>query len=572
MENCYIGSNTCDVYAGGIVELGSDDAVLRNCTIVDNVVKERGAVYANSGATVWNNLVWGNVNTAGATANWSANGSGKTGQWDYNCTTPTAGLGGAHNVGSDPLLRDDRMHFKGFSPCRGAADPDNHPAFDIEGQVRTDPSIGAFEYVATPTMEAAIGVSAATGSLPEGITVTALVDGGTAPYSYSWDFDGDGKEDAVTAVAQIQRAGSFTPLLTVTDATEQSIDVAYDGALVIHAAGAATYYVDGVGGQDDASHGGTPENAWKTLSYALASPLVFDGDEIVLLKGSHRFTEETLKVEKAVTIRGAGEAWETSIDGQYSGNVNNRHHLELTAAGAVLHSLSVTNCYDGTIATLKVSADAIVSNVIFSAINIYAAGALQMSEGLATHCWIRDCSARNYRLVYLQGTSRMENCYIGSNACDVNTGGIVELYSNAAVLRNCTIANNTSMNKGAVYVSYSSGSASVWNNLIWGNADVSGDTANWSVNAAGRTGSWASNCTSPIEGLAGANNIEKNPLFLARVRTPWRLSGSSPCRHAGDDALAPAGTDIEGRPRKFGRHVDIGCSECMAAGFGVVVR
>jgi len=153
-------------------------------------------------------------------------------------------------------------------------------------------------------------------------------------------------------------------------------------------ASATVREVDPVNGTDDVD-----SPVWATLSFAVEHADA--GDEIVLAKGSHRFTEVTLVVEKAVTIRGAGEAWETAIDGQYGGNVNNRHHLELAAAGAVLHSLSVTNCYDGTIATLKVSADAIVSNVAFSAINVYSAGALQMSAGLATHCWISNCAARN---------------------------------------------------------------------------------------------------------------------------------------------------------------------------------
>ena len=97
-----------------------------------------------------------------------------------------------------------------------------------------------------------------------------------------------------------------------------------------------------------------------------------------------------------------------------------------------------------------------------------------------------------------------------------------------------------------------------------------GATLNWTANGTGKTGKWASNCTSPIEGLADANNIEEDPLFS--TRKPWRLTADSPCCDVGDNARAPTGTDIDGRPRIFGRCVDIGCSEYVPSGLGIFIR
>ena len=54
--------------------------------------------------------------------------------------------------------------------------------------------------------------------------------------------------------------------------------------------------------------------------------------------------------------------------------------------------------------------------------------------------------------------------------------------------------------------------------------------------------------------------------------TAYHLTAASPCRNAGSDALAAMGVDLDGNPRKVGRHVDLGCFEFGGTGMSVLVR
>lgn len=68
-----------------------------------------------------------------------------------------------------------------------------------------------------------LSASSASPNVRADLTYTAAVGGGTAPYSYAWDIDGDGVDDRVSSQNQIttryERAASFDARLRVTDAT-----------------------------------------------------------------------------------------------------------------------------------------------------------------------------------------------------------------------------------------------------------------------------------------------------------------------------------------------------------------
>ena len=89
-----------------------------------------------------------------------------------------------------------------------------------------------------------------------------------------------------------------------------------------------------------------------------------DGDEIVMAKRTF-VLEAQLKVTRAVTLRGAGENWETVIDG--NGSVDG---MALTAVGAKLHNFTLTNCggmWAGS-AGVNMSSASTISNVVFRGI------------------------------------------------------------------------------------------------------------------------------------------------------------------------------------------------------------
>ncbi|HEY3268603.1 MAG TPA: right-handed parallel beta-helix repeat-containing protein [Armatimonadota bacterium] len=163
---------------------------------------------------------------------------------------------------------------------------------------------------------------------------------------------------------------------------------------------------------------------------------------------------------------------------------------------------------------------------------------------------------------------------------ETSVGGVA--MGGAAVLRDCLIARNTALSDfnafpgvqaaaGAVIanntiVNHSgdavtlAGSGTVINNIIASNTT--------GVNAADTAPIVAHNCFfgngANAVGLpdpAGQNgNIEGAPLFASA--TDFRLAAASPCVDAGENsAVTPGEADLDGKPRKQGGSVDIGCYE-----------
>ena len=114
-----------------------------------------------------------------------------------------------------------------------------------------------------------------------------------------------------------------------------------------------------------------------------------------------------------------------------------------------------------------------------------------------------------------------------------------------------------------------SGDAVVENNLVADNVEtVSG--AEYGCVAQGGA-AFLHNCAKNAAGLPGEGNVEAAGAVY-RVRGGMVDSpASSPCRNAGrnEDWMAEA-TDLYGRPRLFGKRVDIGAAECQS-GAGTVI-
>ena len=337
-------------------------------------------------------------------------------------------------------------------------------------------------------------------------------------------------------------------------------------ALALNGLG-STYYVDYVNGKDDAEHGGAEgSGAWKTLAYALASPLVGANDEIVLAPGDHDFSG-TMTVDKAVTIRGTGAPTETVL--------GNGEKLVISADEALIHSLSLVNIHKGNDDSVSLMGNSVISNAVISNVgggNDPACG-VGLSDGLLTHTVITNCPAVPFMykgLVSLRGKAKMENCLVVGNT--IEKAGAVNIRDSNVIVRNCTVADNKVKTAGAAaMIMYFGGT--VANTIIWGNTDTSSApvTADWGVATGGSTTKWTANCTSVTNGLTGVKNLEADPLFSSKE--PYHIARTSPCRNKGDDTLvAPGETDLDGNPRKKGRHVDIGCYEVDGPGMSVTVR
>jgi len=156
--NCLIKSNTAAVAGGGVEHVGG--GTLRNCivsvnlatnsgggvycyqggkvescVISRNTATNAGGLYAESGGTIMNTIIYSNSAVSGT--NYANSGPGIT--YSYSCTQPL--VAGAGNISSDPVFlgaMSGDFHFNVGSPCvdRGTSQSWMAGAVDLDGSTR----------------------------------------------------------------------------------------------------------------------------------------------------------------------------------------------------------------------------------------------------------------------------------------------------------------------------------------------------------------------------------------------------------------------------------------------------
>ena len=597
LENCYIAGNTATKgsrYFAGILYVDNANAVVRNCTIVNNVFNNAGgygALCMFQKAKIQNNIIYGHVDDkSGSDCNWSCSSANMANCYG-NCTTPLLGSADNGNTDENPLLQDDAMHFYQSSPCNQAAvvatgvSATDH---DLDGNPRGEhPSIGAFEYVDLGGLSCLVEASSSSAVLPSTVTLSVQFDGSyTEPLSYAWDFNGDGVVDSTAAAPVLNTVGVYTPSVTVTDAASKSASASYGDRIVIYDEGGNVYVTSK---ENPAS--APPYSTWTTaatniydaMDYALA------GRTIYLDAGRHSLTSR-VDVYKAVTIASTNATEATSFRRTNGGNYQ---YFHLENASSVLKEITVANSTFGNNSGAIVSigngklrgcrfigntisgagavsiggANGAIERCVFignstSTTNGYGPAAIKLNAGGT----VRDC-------LFVCNTNKAMKV---SNIYFHNCGGVVECNDSSAKIYNSTFVGNVSWVDlpGGIY---NPNKGTVKNCISYGNLarDASTGTytnANGIGVAQGTTWDKISNCCvwPQTESYAGYTEIVcEDPLFKNADAGDYTLSSGSPCINAGTNLHFNASyLDLAGNPRifKFGKKsgiIDIGCYEAF---------
>ncbi|MHC4527065.1 MAG: right-handed parallel beta-helix repeat-containing protein, partial [Planctomycetota bacterium] len=138
LKNCIFNGN-CAYNDGGAMFNYQCSTLVINCTFSVNAANNEGGGIYNylSDPTLTNCILWANADSGPAGMAAQIDGSG-TPSINYCCVQGCTGsLGGAGNIGTDPLLTPDD-HLLAGSPCFNAGDPNiEYPLqYDIDGELR----------------------------------------------------------------------------------------------------------------------------------------------------------------------------------------------------------------------------------------------------------------------------------------------------------------------------------------------------------------------------------------------------------------------------------------------------
>ena len=576
-------------HAAGAV-LGSD-ALLENCTIVNNTGDSTGGVRIDGGSAV-NCVVANNRSTASGTA-YDNIYPGTESKFTSCAIVADASSGYFANYAAGDF------HPASGSPLidAGAARADA-PATDLSGAARVMGSaidIGAYEFDS-----AALSVSlTATPSqtfAPANVTFSATVSGtnGTESLRFAWTIGGVDRGTtsvgtytaSFTDCGRIDAAVRVTNLSTGTSAEDAKAGLVYVVPRVMHVV-----------------HGNaTAAFPYDTLANAASN--VFDavdtaiaGCVVELAPGIHT-NLTTLLVDKDVTVRGGGSSPADTVMFVNSKSRTGNRSFELNAAGARFENL-----------TLKPMGASAVYN--FFGVRLGASGgtvtncavtgeAFEMmiqnngDLGVVTHTVITNCYVTTYSgagswkalVGDYSGAGRWSNLLIARNR--FNAGELFPIVWLRGEMDHCTIVSNNLVRNGAIDLDDDSGlrGRGVYVRHIRTLADTtvvrgcifSGNMTNGvPCLLTGGPGTFH-NCLGDHAGpysalgadavIAPADSVFRNP-----SAGNWHLHGGSPAFNrirrveAGD---MPA-TDLDGNSRLFGSRYDLGCYELQQSGASYII-
>ena len=610
LENCYIANNTSTAgssYFAGVLYVNSASAVVRNCTIVNNIFNNaggNGALCMKQKAKIQNNIIYGHTDKAtGNINNWSCSAANMANCYG-NCTTPLLGTVANGNTDDNPLLMDDAMHFYRSSPCYQSAVVTTGVSateYDLDGNPRGEhPSIGAFEYVDSGQLSCLVEASAFSAVLPSTVTLSVQFEGSyTEPLSYAWDFNGDGVVDSTAATPVLNAVGVYTPSVTVTDAATKNASALFEGRIAIYDEGGEVFVTSK---NNPAS--APPYSSWTTAATNIYDAMAYalSGKTIYLDAGVHYLTN-VVNVAKAVTITSTNASESTFLSCRGTAAYQ---FFVLQNSSAVLKDITIQNVKFSTGANgafVNVTGNGKVRGCRFIRNTHNSAGGVCLSGSSAAleRCLFLGNSSANVGgrgpvAVTITGSGTVRDCLF---VCNTNKatgiegqanhyqGGVAECCGSNSKIYNSTFVGNVSWVDlpGGIY---NPNKGEVRNCISYGNLahDVSTTPASYTnANgigvAQGTVPAKTSHCcvyplTESYDGYVGI--VGENPLFKNEANGNFRLVQGSPCINAGTNLHFNASyIDLDGNPRihNFGKQtgiIDIGCYEMAFPGLRLYVK
>lgn len=605
VEDSLVEGSEC----GGVLLGGT--SYLYSSTVVNN--DKYGCWAWNANQNFYNNVIYGNA-LDGANKDWTGN-LPNAGTFLNNALTES---GSRHTTSAYPtivLLADDSAfadYANGdYRPAAGSAlidagvsDPRGAAASatDLDGNLRASGTIdiGCYEYQKADMVVHIDGAVYSQTFAPATVTFTHSTDNSASPENVVFTYDfGDGSAAESTSALTISHAyltpGVYTVTIAATnECEEESAEMTYDGYVRV---ASSTVYVTPGNGAGTFPYD-TPETGYGNLKTAVQAAL--DGYTLLLGEGVHT-TGDQISFNKAITIRGLGAAPEAVIVRNTVATPDTYYHrtMEVNNADARVENLTIENgCvknqYGGNLRIVAgVASNCVIRGGLAVADGGNAAGAgVELSgTGILTHCVVTNnlVSGTSSSDAYAGGAvflpygskGKMYNTLVAYNtytpsagdkrgAAGIRFGGGNE----QAVVENCTVTSNvvdgtiTSSSAGAFCNSWST---TVRNTVFAGNyesgegkfSSVSFDSHMNVVKCVMDDVAFNQYCTvgtvdDIFEDFAAGD-------FVPKVKGLLYNRGNSP-------SILPA-VDLAGKPRVFGRAIDIGCYECQRKpGVALILR
>ena len=576
------------ILAGGVLLVNGS---VVNCTIAGNFSRQHGGICIAGAGTVVNTAIAGNISQTygGDAVAWG----GPADAYDHCAMDAAAPNDSCVSRKTAAELLADVAHGN-FHPAAGSPLIDsgleiaNPPAVDLEGNARVQGDPPAIDIGCYETDPGAFTISFSSdvreGLLPDLRVIFTASVSGAAPEDIrlSWDFYGENEEpvfDAAdfTATNIYSTAGFYTATLTATNLlTGQTASHTKENHIYCVQ---KNLYVDSA----NAANAEFPYNGWTNAALNIHNAVnaAIDGCEIIIREGEYILpnTGYEIVANKALRIRSEnGNPESVKIVYTFYSTTTGFPVLMMNNRDAFASGMTFVNGRNRDQGG-NVHFDTrggTVSNCVLRGGSAFsdgqggAAAHLKSADAFLTHCVITNNHVENSgrsRAIMKIESGRVENSLITRNydAGVWPPASTIEI--SGGVMRNCTIAGNTSTSlsvvqatSGAIEHCVIAGNT-MTNTFAVGNANifVSCTTDEPDLNESG-------NCRYETAGEVFKNhlsgNYQLNPSSLA-IDTGPRLE---------DWQAAAAGLDLAGRPRAINNRIDDGCYESLGRATMIMLR